>query len=140
VTPVQHLYQLLADLLLIAHFAFVVFVVLGLVLIWIGWLRGWKIVRNFWWRLAHLVAIGIVAAESIGGIACPLTTWEERLRFLAGGEQRYQGSFVQHWLHQVMFFNWNENVFMTIYIVFFVLVALSLWLVPPRWPMHKAIA
>ena len=131
-TPVHRFYLVLADAVLIVHSAFVVFVVVGLVMIWIGWWRRWTFVRNLRFRLAHLAAIAVVAAESLMGFVCPLTTWEERLRLLAGGEQRYAGSFVQHWLHRLIFFDLSERVFTIAYVVFFLLVALSLWLVPPQ--------
>ena len=134
------LYTLLADLILILHFAFVAFVVAGLVLVWVGRLRRWGFVRNFWFRLAHLLAIGVVAAESLAGFVCPLTIWENSLRLLAGGGQRYQGSFVQHWLHRVMFFEASESTFTILYVLFFAAVALSLWLVKPRWPVFAGRA
>jgi hypothetical protein len=133
-TPLQRFYLGLADLVLVVHASFVAFVVVGLVLIWIGGWRHWRFVRNFWFRVAHLAAIGVVAAESLSGFVCPLTTWEDQLRLLAGGEQRYAASFVQHWLHQVIFFDLSENVFTIAYVAFFLAVALSLWWVPPRWP------
>ena len=135
-TSTQRFYLALADLTLIVHAAFVAFVIVGLLLIWIGRLRHWVFVRNIWFRLAHLAAIGVVAAESLAGFVCPLTTWEDKLRLLAGGEVRYQGSFIQHWLHQVMFFDLNEKVFTVAYAAFFLAVALSLWLVPPRRQRH----
>jgi len=131
-TPLQRFYLVLADAVLIVHFAFVAFVVIGLVMIWIGWWRRWAFVRNIWFRGTHLAAIAVVAAESLAGFVCPLTTWEDRLRLRAGGEQRYEGSFVQHWLHRLMFFDLDERVFTILYVVFFLLVALSLWLVPPQ--------
>jgi len=136
-TLAQRCYLVLADLTLIVHVAFVAFVVVGLILIWIGRFCGWAFVRNFWFRIAHLAAIGVVAAESLAGFVCPLTTWENRLRLLAGGEERYQGSFIQHWLHQVMFFDLSETVFTVLYILFFAVIALSLWLVPPHWPRRS---
>ena len=127
-------YTLLADSILILHFAFVAFVVIGLLVIWAGWLRRWRFVFNFWFRLAHLLAIGVVAAESLAGIVCPLTVWENHLRLLAGGGERYAGSFVQHWLHRVMFYEASESTFTTLYVLFFTAVALSLWLVKPHGP------
>lgn len=136
-TFAQRCYLVLADLTLIVHVAFVAFVVIGLILIWIGRFCGWAFVRNFWFRIAHLAAIGVVAAESLAGFVCPLTTWENRLRLLAGGEERYQGSFVQHWLHRAMFFDLSESVFTVIYVVFFTVVALSLWFVPPHRPRRN---
>jgi hypothetical protein len=132
VTPAQQFYLVLADAVLVIHVAFVAFVIVGLLLVWIGRFCQWRFVRRPWFRLAHLAAIGVVAAESLVGFICPLTTWENRLRLLAGGEQRYQGSFIQHWLHRVLFFEADENVFRIAYVGFFLLVALSLWLVPMR--------
>jgi hypothetical protein len=128
------LYALLADLILILHFAFVAFVVAGLFVVWVGWLCRWRFVQNFWFRLAHLLAVGVVVAESLAGFVCPLTIWENNLRLLAGGGERYQGSFVQHWLHRLMFFEASESTFTILYVLFFAAVALSLWVVKPRWP------
>lgn len=132
-TPLQRFYLTLADAVLVLHAAFVAFVLVGLLLIWIGWARGWRFVRNPWFRAAHLAAIGVVVLESLAGWVCPLTTWENKLRLLAGDEQRYAESFMQHWLHRVMFFDLGERVFTFIYLTFFLVVALSLWLVPPVW-------
>jgi hypothetical protein len=49
--------MLLANTILVIHFLFVLFVVGGLPVIWIGaWLRL-NFVRNIWLRIAHLAAI-----------------------------------------------------------------------------------
>ena len=136
-TPLQWLSLALADLLVVIHAAFVAFVVAGLVVIWLGRFRGWAFVRNFWFRLAHLAAIGVVVAETLSDFVCPLTTWENWLRLLAGGEQRYAGSFIQHWLHRLIYFDLSERVFTIAYLVFFMAAVLSLWLIPPRWPRRS---
>ena len=60
-------YSLLADFVLLVHFAFVAFVVLGFVLIWVGYFCRWPFVRDLRFRLAHLAAIGLVLAESLAG-------------------------------------------------------------------------
>lgn len=133
------LYLLLADLVLVVHAGFVVFVLGGFLIIWIGRWRGWNFVRNFWFRAVHLAAIAVVAAESLAGWVCPLTTWEDRLRNLGGGPERYSESFIQHWLHKVLFFEFDESVFTVVYLAFFLAVALSLWLVPPQWPGRKRL-
>jgi hypothetical protein len=39
---------------------------------------------------------------------------------------------MQHWLHRVLFFEFDEWVFTVAYVVFFLLVAWSFWLVPPH--------
>lgn len=73
-TPLQRPHLGLADLVLVVHASFVAFVIVGLLLIWIGHIRRWAFVRSFWFRVAHLAAIGVVAAESMSGFVCPLTT------------------------------------------------------------------
>ena len=72
--------RLLADLVVVAHAAYVSFVVLGLVAILAGVAFGWKWVRNPWFRWIHISMIGIVVAEALAGIPCPLTVWERQLR------------------------------------------------------------
>jgi hypothetical protein len=133
-THFQRLCLALADVVLVVHVAFIAFVVVGLVLIWAGRFRGWAFVQNLWFRAAHVAAIGVVAAESLAGVVCPLTTWEDRLRLLAGGQQRYAGSFIQHWLQPLIFFDVGEGVFTAAYLAFFLAVGISFWLIPPRWP------
>jgi hypothetical protein len=131
-TPVQRVYLALADVILVTHAAFIAFVVGGLVLIWVGWWRKWTFVRNFRFRAAHLAAIGVVVFESLTGIVCPLTILEDHLRLLAGGHARYAGSFIGHWVHPLIFFDVDETTFTVIYVVFFLGVALSLWVIPPH--------
>jgi hypothetical protein len=118
---------LLADVILIIHFAFVLFVVGGLAVIWIGAAAGWQWVRGFWFRATHLAAIAFVAAEGLLGIWCPLTVWEARLRG-AGAEK----SFVAEWVHRMLYYDLPEWMFTVVYVVFGAIVALTWWLVPPR--------
>lgn len=127
-----HSYAVFADLVLVLHFAFVLFVVVGLLITWIGYFAKWRFVRNPWFRSAHLLAMAVVVAESLFGIICPLTNWEATLRMKAGEDPAYAGSFIQHWVHRVMFFEVSENTFTLIYVAFFVLIALSLIVVRPR--------
>lgn len=127
----------LADLVAVVHFAFVAFVVVGLALIWIGKWRRWDWVANFWFRLSHLACIGVVVAESAFGITCPLTLWENQLRLPAGQDGLHAGSFIQHWVHKLMFFDLPSAVFTAAYAAFFVAVLASFWFVKPRWPRRK---
>ena len=118
---------MLADIILIIHFLFVLFVVGSLPLIWIGgWMRL-DLVRNLRFRLAHIAAILFVVVESFVGMICPLTLLEDRLR---GGESG--GSFIQRWLHRILFYDVPEWVLTTIYVLFAVLVIITFRLLPPR--------
>ena len=117
----------LADIILVIHFAFVLFVVAGLGAIWMGAWLGWTWVRNFWFRTVHLCAIIFVAAEAIAGIWCPLTIWEAELRGL-----RAEKSFIAQWIHRLLFYDFPPWVFTTVYVGFALLVAATIWLVPPQ--------
>jgi len=123
--------QFVADLILLVHAAFVAFVVFGQVLIVLGVPGKWRWVRNFRFRLAHLLAIGFVVLEAWWGVDCPLTVWEHELRVRAGGDG-YAGSFVEHWVQRIIFFEAPGWVFVLVYTVFAGAVVLTWFLAPPR--------
>ncbi len=123
--------MLLADLILVTHALFVAFIVMGLAAVLLGGYRHWGWVRNWWFRTIHLLAIGIVIAESWLGLICPLTEWESRSRAAAGGNA-YSGSFIQHWLQELLFYDFEPWVFTAAYTAFGVLVFISWLLVPPK--------
>jgi polyferredoxin len=125
------LYQLFADVVLTLHFAVAVFVVCGLVLIIAGNLRGWHWVNAPWFRVAHLAAIGIVAAEAWLGITCPLTTLEIWLRAKAGATT-YRVSFIEHWLQRLLFYEAPSWVFVLGYSIFGLIVLATWWYFPPK--------
>ncbi|OGT03266.1 MAG: hypothetical protein A3F73_10535 [Gallionellales bacterium RIFCSPLOWO2_12_FULL_59_22] len=130
------MHSLLADLILVTHSLFVAFVVLGLVVVLLGKYRRWGWVRNFPFRLAHLVAIGVVMAESWLGLVCPLTEWENRAREAAGSEA-YSSPFIQHWLRQILFYDFAPWVFTVAYTAFGILVLVAWLLVPPARPRNR---
>lgn len=124
-------YLVAADLLLLVHALFVALVVFGLLLILAGRPLGWSWVRNPWLRAAHLAGIGIVVLQSWLGIVCPLTTWEMALRAKAG-DAVYSGSFVAHWLEELLYYQAPPWVFTLAYTGFGALVVLSWIWVRPR--------
>ncbi len=125
------LFQTLADAVLLLHFAVVLFVVLGLPVIFIGNRAGWAWVNRFGWRLAHVLAIGVVALQAWLGQYCPLTVLESWLR-VQGGQSEYVGSFVQHWVSQLIYYNAPLWVFALAYTAFGLLVVLAWRCHPPR--------
>jgi hypothetical protein len=85
-------FQLLADLVVLVHLAFVGFIVFG----------GLLALR--WPRLAWIqipAAVWGVVIEWIGFI-CPLTPLENSLR-ARGGAAGYSGGFVEHYLLRVLY-------------------------------------
>ena len=85
-------YRAAADAILILHLVFVIFVVLGGVIV----LR--------WPRLAwlHVPAVLWAAWVEFAGCICPLTTLEISLRQRAG-EVEYAGDFVEHYLTSALY-------------------------------------
>ena len=127
----ETLYRLAADAILFLHAAFVAFVVFGLVLIIAGGVRGWRWVRNPWFRCAHLAAIGVVVVLAWLGRICPLTTWEMALRERAG-DVAYRGAFIAHWLEVLLYYQAPAWVFTLLYTLFGAAVVATWRYVRPR--------
>jgi hypothetical protein len=86
------LYRILADLLVIVHLAFILFVVCGgLLVLW----RKWMV-------FIHLPTVAWGAMIEFLNWACPLTVWEQRLQ-KAGGEAGYSGNFIDHYLLPIIY-------------------------------------
>ncbi len=119
--------MLLADIVLIVHFLYVLFVVGSLPIIWIGAYYQKSFVRNPWFRYLHLAAILFVVVESLLGIVCPLTVLENTLRQI-----ETESSFIHLWVHQILFYRFPEYVFTIIYVLFASLVAATFIWVPPK--------
>jgi len=125
-------YLLAADAVLLLHVLFVVFVVVGLILILVGKVLSWSWVRNWWFRVAHLAAICIVVLQSWLGVICPLTKLEMLLRSKSG-DATYTGSFVSHWLEAILYYRAPAWVFAASYTAFAAIVVLSwVWVRPNR--------
>jgi hypothetical protein len=134
----------LANLVLIAHFLLVAFVVVGLLLVLLGGLLRWQWIRNFWFRAAHFALVVIIVLESVFGIVCPLTTWEKNLRELAGEEglvELERQGFIVYYARKILFFPdalaWDAETLMWLYVGFGVLVLVSIVAFPPRWPIRQ---
>jgi len=85
-------YRALADLVLVRHLAFIIFVVAG----------GLLALRWRWTPLLHLpAALWGIFIEVSGGV-CPLTLLENALRRTAGSSG-YSGGFIEHYLVPVVY-------------------------------------
>jgi hypothetical protein len=127
----KNLYQSLADVVLLLHTLFVIFVIVALLLTVIGGYRRWRWVRNFWFRSVHLVCIAVVVAQSWIGLLCPLTTLEMWLRRQAG-DVTYDKSFIQYWLERFLYYDVPGWVFVTVYTIFGLLVVITWARFPPQ--------
>ncbi len=85
-------YRILADGVMVVHFAFILFIVVGAVLAW-----RWPGV--LW---AHVPALAWGVGTVAIGFPCPLTALEKGLRRLAGGAG-YHGGFVDRYIENVIY-------------------------------------
>jgi hypothetical protein len=85
-------YRLLADATVALHFTFIVFVVLG----------GLLVLRKPYVAWLHLPAVAWVVWLELTGAICPLTPLENAFRARAG-EAGYAGGFVDHYLMPVIY-------------------------------------
>lgn len=120
--------------ILLVHFVVIAFNVAGCIVVPIGAWRGWRWVRAFWWRLAHLLSFAVVAAQALAGRACFLTIWQGDL---AGHE--HAPPLIATWINHLIYWPLPLWVFAAAYVAIFVYV-LALWVwVRPRWPhAHEA--
>lgn len=129
-------YGLLADLIVLVHFAYVAAVVLGLPAFLIGIMLKQSWARNIWLRGGHLAMILIVVAEAWAGVTCPLTDWEYDLRVLAN-QNPEEGAFIAKIVHRYLFVEAPKWVFIAAYSTFGFLVLISFIVAPPRWNRPK---
>ncbi len=88
-------FRILADAVLVLHFAFIAFALLGGLLVW----------RWPWLAWAHLPAAAWAAGIAFFGGVCPLTPLEGRLR-AAGGGTGYEGGFIEQQLEALIYPGW----------------------------------
>lgn len=82
----------LAEAVMLAHFAFLAFVALGGFLAW----------RRPWLRIPHVAAVCWGLVSVLFGVECPLTAWEDALRRAAGGAGLERG-FIDTYLTGVVY-------------------------------------
>ena len=86
------IYRIAADFVLVTHFAFIVLVVAG----------GLVVFRYAWFAWIHIPAASWGAFVELTGRICPLTTLENVLRIRAG-QEGYIDSFIEHYIVPVIY-------------------------------------
>ncbi len=86
------IYRLAADITLLAHFAFIVLVVAG----------GLIVLRYSWFAWIHIPAAFWGAFVELTGRICPLTTLENWFRMRAG-QEGYSVSFIEQYVLPVIY-------------------------------------
>lgn len=86
------LYRLAADLLVLFHLSFILWVLFG----------GLLVLRHRRALLVHLPALAWGLAVEGLHLECPLTDWENRMR-TAAGDAGYHGGFVEHYIWPLVY-------------------------------------
>jgi len=120
-----------ASAVLYLHFAVVVFNVFWIVAIPLGAWRGWKFIRSFGWRLAHLIVMGVVALQALVGALCFLTLWQDALVRAAGGPAG-ETSLIERIVTRLIFWPIPLWAFVIIYVAAFAYALAMWWVVPPH--------
>jgi hypothetical protein len=115
----------LAAAILAVHAAIIAFNVAGLLVIPVGAVMGWRLVRIAWLRLLHLALLAIVAGQALAGRACILTIWQQSL---SGGLSTQP--LMISWVDRLVYWNLPFWVFTVIYSAVFLYVAALSFLVP----------
>lgn len=116
-----------ADVVLVLHFGIAAWIVLGLCALWLGGWLNWRWTRHRLFRWLHASAIIVVALQSVLGIRCPLTVWEDALRGMPS-----ETSFVQRWVGRLLYYDLPDVAFTASYLVAVAATALAWRAFPPR--------
>ena len=117
------MYGLLADLVMVLHFGFILLVVFGGPLV-LRWQR---------FALLHLPAVlWALFLELKPGTLCPLTPLEQSLR-LQAGESAYRGGFIEHYLGSIIYPDMSVQDQYYLGIALFVLTVVIYWRVYKKW-------
>jgi hypothetical protein len=123
-------YLSLADVIAIIHLGYVIYVILGFILIIVGIICRWKWIRSLFFRITHLLAIVGVACEALLGIHCPLTVLEFKLRY-ASNLSEEKVSFIGTIIDSLLYYDVPGWLFTIIYTAFALLVIITFIIAPP---------
>ena len=116
-------YQIAADIVIVIHFLWIAFVVLGFpVFLWLNSAR---------WRLIHLAAVIWMVLMQITRSICPLTYLEFWLKSEGQGAEVYSGKFIIETMERLIYVD-NVTLEKITYAtgVYLTLIVLSFWFRP----------
>ena len=103
---------LFSEIVLLFHFCIFLFMVLSFFLIPLGYYQKWEWVKNKYYRLIHLVVMGIIFIETILGFMCPLTILENFLR-----NDIEINNIITQIIHQIMYWDLPSYQFIILYLL-----------------------
>ena len=116
-------YKIIADIIVVIHFIWIIFMLLGFFLTIYGFFR-----KEFfdWWlfRTLHLSGILFVGLLTALQRFCPLTILENLSRAKYSLEATYPGSFIVHYIEKLVYPDVNQTLLRvgTVIVALFVLI------------------
>ena len=123
--------KILADIIVVTHFAWIIFMLVGFIFTIAGFF--WKRFFDRWlFRTLHLCGIAYVSLLAILGKYCLLTIWENSLRQKYDPGLAYPGSFIIYYIEKLVYPDVNPLVIQipTVFIAVFTIVVFIVR--PPR--------
>jgi hypothetical protein len=117
------LYPIAADVVIVIHFLWIAFVILGFpVLLWLN---------NARWRLIHLAAVIWMVLMQVSHSICPLTYLEAWLKSEGHGAEVYSGKFIIETIERLIYVD-NVTLEKITYAtgVYLAIIFLSFWFRP----------
>lgn len=124
-------YKLTADIIVVLHFIWIIFMLMGFFLTIYGFYR-----KKFfdWWlfRTLHLLGILFVGMLTALRRFCPLTILENLSRVKYDPESTYPGSFIVHYIERLVYPDVNQTLLRigTVLVAAFILVTYVV--IPPK--------
>jgi hypothetical protein len=92
------LYKVLADLTVLTHFLWILFLIFGGI-----WGRKYKAVK-----VVHIGGLAFAFVINVFGFYCPLTDLEIWLESKSSPATTYSGSFISHYLDKIIYLNVSD--------------------------------
>ena len=129
-------YKLLAEIILVVHFLWILFMLYGFGYNVVGLLFNKKLLSNFWLRTIHLLGILYVASLAVLGKYCPLTILEAKLRQKFDPTFSQPNSFIIYHLEKIVYPNIDPIVIIVPTVVIALFSFLVYIIVPPKKFLH----
>jgi len=121
-------YRIAADITILLHFAWILFLTMGFPVV--------LAVNRAGWRIFHFIALVVTVLMQVTGTICPLTYCEAYLRSQGRETDLYPGAFMIEWIEHIIYVGDATLPAITLCTIgFLAVVVSSFWFRPPR--MHS---
>jgi len=132
------LYKIIADIIVVLHFIWIILMLLGFFLTIFGFFR--KKIFDWWlFRTLHLLGILFVGILTLLRRFCPLTILENISRVKYDPESTYPGSFIVHYIENLVYPDVNQ-ILLRVGTVFVAVFILFVYIIRPPAKLKKLLA